>query len=108
MAQMPSGAIGAKAKLALQLQSRNAFLGAAQDGEGHQPSSDRQMGAFHHRADRHAELLGATTVALPHAGTMLLAFQFRVTVNAPTMRANNAIRPADSFQPFAGLVFGEF
>src|SRR5271155_2529417 len=94
--QVPRRPIRAQAQLALQLQSRDALLGAAQDGKGHKPNADREVRAFQDRVDRHAELLRATVVALPNTSAVLFSLQFRVTVNTTAVRADNAVGPHDA------------
>ena len=79
----------------MDLMARHALLARAKQVHRLEPQVQRYMGGLEHRADRHAELPFAWAAApQAHAATLNPCDP----VEAPTTRANRAVRPQDAFE----------
>jgi len=100
MGQEPRRLVG-RAEHAGELVRAHALLARAHQMERHDPLVERKMAALHHSADRDREGPPAS-IALEQAGPMALALQALHVVNLAAVRAERAVRPADTFQVSPG------
>jgi len=106
---VPRRAVGAKFKLALELQGADALLRRANEMKRHDPLPKRYVAVLEDRSYRHAELIGLLPGILP--ARMATVKASPTTGNAedistPTPRAFNAGRPADRLKRGAGILIG--
>jgi|SRR5882762_3841710 len=90
-------------KRAMELMAADAFLTRTQQVDRRKPFGQRNLRAFKDGPDGHAELLAAVGT-LPQAGAVGLTLKLIVLADGPAMRTRYAVRPAQGFEVFAGLV----
>jgi hypothetical protein len=87
---------------AVELVGAHALLAGVQEVEGHQPLVQRDMAALHDRAGGDREILAALLFGAPIPARLLERVG---AANRAAMAANRPFRPAELFEPLAG-VFG--
>ncbi len=98
--------VGTKAKVPLQLESGETFLGRTHEVERHQPAGQRNLTPLHYGADSDGELL-ATGIALNQTGPVSGPVEPGAIV-ALAMRADRTRRPKQILKVLAGVVITQF
>lgn len=104
---VPSSAIAAKAKVALQLQGADALLAAAHEVEGADPFAQRDVGIFKDSAHSDGELLFAGAAAMKAITAGFALHPVNHFACSFAMRAHSAIHPQQPLNISACLIFRE-
>ena len=89
---------------AMKLMGGHTFLARTNQVICEQPLMEWNLGTLEQRADRHGELLAAVGTE-PQAGTRRLALDAMRGIDDAAVRTDRAVRPANSLQVLARLVF---
>ena len=86
----------------MELLAAAARLAGTQQVDRGKPFGEGNLAALKDAADSYGELFAAV-LALPQAGAVSLTLELVVIANRATVRAGDAVRPAQGFEVLAGL-----